>query len=138
MEQTSFLAYTLALSLVVLGGAKLLGSDGILAVFVAGLALDRAVSEIDRAEEERVQEAVNRFFILPIFVLLGLTIPWEGWVELGWAGLLLALAVLVLRRLPAVLALKPLLGREEDATLPKLPVRGPLVHAVDAPPHLPV
>src|SRR5918997_5939828 len=39
MEQTSFLAYTLALSLVVLGGAKLLGSDGILAVFVAGVGL---------------------------------------------------------------------------------------------------
>ncbi len=111
MERTSFLAYTLALSLVVLGGAKLLGSDGILAVFVAGLAFDAAVSESDRAEEERVQEAVNRFFILPIFVLLGLTIPWEGWLELGWAGLLLALAVLLLRRLPAMLALKPLLGR---------------------------
>jgi NhaP-type Na+/H+ or K+/H+ antiporter len=82
-----------------------------LAVFVAGLAFDEAVSESDRGEEERVQEAVNRFFILPIFVLLGLTIPWEGWLDLGWAGLLLALAVLLLRRLPAVLALKPLLGR---------------------------
>ena len=58
-----------------------------------------------------MQEAVNRFFILPIFVLLGLTIPWEGWLDLGWAGLLLALAVLLLRRLPAVLALKFLLGR---------------------------
>jgi NhaP-type Na+/H+ or K+/H+ antiporter len=78
---------------------------------VAGLAFDAAVSEGDRAEEERVQEAVNRFFILPIFVLLGMTIPWEGWVDLGWAGLLLALAVLLLRRLPAVLALRPLLGR---------------------------
>ncbi len=111
VEQTSFLAYTIALSLVVLGGAKLLGTDGILAVFVAGLAFDAAVSESDRAEEERVQEAVNRFFILPIFVLLGLTIPWQGWLELGWPGLLLALAVLLLRRLPAVLALKPLLGR---------------------------
>lgn len=111
MEQTSFLAYTLALSLAVLGAAKLLGSDGILAVFVAGLAFDAAVSESDRAEEERVQEAVNRFFILPIFVLLGLTIPWEAWLELGWAGLLLALAVLLFRRLPAMLALRPLLGR---------------------------
>ena len=111
VEQTSFLAYTLALSLAVLGFAKLLGSDGILAVFVAGLAFNAAVSESDRAEEERVQEAVNRFFILPVFVLLGLTIPWQGWLKLGWAGLLLALAVLLLRRLPAVLALKPVLRR---------------------------
>jgi NhaP-type Na+/H+ or K+/H+ antiporter len=111
MERTSFLAYTIALSLAVLGSAKLLGTDGVLAVFVAGLAFDAAVSESDRAEEERIQEAVNRFFILPIFVLLGATIPWEGWLELGWAGLLLVLAVLLLRRLPAVLALRPLLGR---------------------------
>lgn len=111
MEQTSFLAYTLALSLAVLGAAKLLGSDGILAVFVAGLAFDAAVSEGDRNEEERVQEAVNRFFILPIFVLLGVALPWEEWLKLGWAGLLLAGAVLLLRRLPAVLAVNPLLGR---------------------------
>ena len=111
IERTSFLAYTIALSLAVLGSAKLLGTDGVLAVFVAGLAFDAAVSESDRAEEERVQEAVNRFFILPVFVLLGLAIPWEEWIELGWAGLLLVLAVLLLRRPPAVLALKPLLGR---------------------------
>lgn len=111
IERTSFLAYTIALSLAVLGAAKLMGTDGVLAVFVAGLAFDAAVSEGDRADEERVQEAVNRFFILPIFVLLGLTIPWKGWLELGWAGPLLALAVLLFRRLPAVLALKLLLGR---------------------------
>ena len=48
IEQTSFLAYTLALSLAVLG------SDGILAVFVAGLAFEVAVSDTDRAEEEWV------------------------------------------------------------------------------------
>jgi hypothetical protein len=42
------LAYTLALSLAALG------SDGILAVFVAGLAFEVAVSETDRAEEEWV------------------------------------------------------------------------------------
>jgi NhaP-type Na+/H+ or K+/H+ antiporter len=111
IEQTSFIAYTLALSLAVLGGAKLIGTDGILAVFVAGLAFDMAVRGSDRAQEQRVQEAVNRFFILPIFVLLGLTLPWEQWLALGWAGLALAVAVLLFRRLPEVLALNPLLGR---------------------------
>jgi NhaP-type Na+/H+ or K+/H+ antiporter len=110
IEQTSYLAYTIALSLAVLGGAKLLGTDGILAVFIAGIAFDAAVTESERAQEERIQEAVNRFFILPIFVLLGLTIPWASWVELGWSGLLLVCAVLLLRRLPAMLILSPLLG----------------------------
>ena len=39
---------------------------------------------------------------------LGKALLWEGWLELGWGGLLLA--VLLLRRLPAVLALRPMLG----------------------------
>ncbi len=39
-----------------------------------------------------------------------MALPWEGWLELGWGSLLLVAAVLLLRRLPAVLALRPLLG----------------------------
>ena len=39
-----------------------------------------------------------------------MALPWESWLELGWGGLLLAVAVLLFRRLPAVLALRPLLG----------------------------
>lgn len=109
IEGNFFLAYTVALSLVVLGAAKLLGSDGILAVFVAGLGFDLAVGG-DRERHKQVQEAVTRFFVLPIFVLLGLAIPWEGWAGLGWSGLALAVAVLILRRLHAVLPLGPLLG----------------------------
>ncbi len=109
IEQPSYLAYTLALSLTVLGGTKLLGTDGILAVFAAGIALNMAVSTEDDTQEERMQEAVNRFFVLPVFVLLGLALPWQQWLELGWAGLLLVAAVLLLRRLPAVLAVTPIL-----------------------------
>lgn len=109
IEQPSYLAYTLALSLAVLGGTKLLGTDGLLAVFAAGIALNVAVDTEDDTQEERVQEAVNRFFILPVFVLLGLALPWRQWFELGWAGVLLIAAVLLLRRLPAVLALTPVI-----------------------------
>ncbi|BAB77021.1 cation:proton antiporter [Anabaena sp. FACHB-709] len=111
IEKQSFLAYTVALSLAVLGLVKLIGSDGILAVFAAGIAFDMVVGGRDRAEEENVQEAVDRFFTLYIFVLLGLYIPWQQWLELGWKGLLLAVAVLLLRRLPVVLLLRPLLGQ---------------------------
>ena len=39
-----------------------------------------------------------------------MAIPWEGWIGLGWSGLLLVAAVPLLRRLPAVLTLRPLLG----------------------------
>ncbi|MFE1745340.1 cation:proton antiporter [Coleofasciculus sp. H7-2] len=106
IEKQSFLAYTVALSLAVLGFVKLIGSDGILAVFAAGTVLSMIVGGSDRAEEEGVQEAVDRFFTLYIFLLLGLALPWEKWLDLGWKGLFLAISVLLVRRLPALLLLR--------------------------------
>ena len=115
ITQPSYLAYTLALSLAVLGSTRLLHTDGILAVFAAGVALNMAVKTEDATQEERMQEAVNRFFVLPVFVLLGLALPWGEWVELGWKGPVLATLILLLRRLPWVLALTPLLPRAGGA-----------------------
>lgn len=106
IENSSFLAYSLALSLTVLGAAKLMGTDGILAVFMAGLAFGNVVGGQQRAKEDNVQEAINRFFTLPIFILLGLMLPWQQWTALGWWKLaLLAIVVLLLRRMPAILLL---------------------------------
>jgi sodium/hydrogen antiporter len=118
LESHSFLAFTLALTLLVLGAARLLHVDGIVAVFVAGLALDQVASASERRREERVQEAVNQFFTLPIFTLFGLMLPWSAWAALGWRGALLVAAVLLLRRLPAWLLLGrfvPALRRMRDA-----------------------
>ncbi len=101
---------SLALSLSVIGVAELLGTSGVLAAFVAGVAFNATGSSDAKERQEVVQEAIIRFFDLPIFVLLGMALPWEGWLELGWVGLFLAVSVLVLRRIPAALLLRPLLG----------------------------
>lgn len=117
-DKTSFLAYTLTLSLLTLGLTKLLGTDGILAVFVAGLAFSRKVKGTERAEGANVQEAIGQFFILPAFTLFGLVIPWDGWLGLGFPALAATLLVLLLRRLPAVLLLQkalPELEKQKDA-----------------------
>jgi NhaP-type Na+/H+ or K+/H+ antiporter len=103
IEEVSFLGYTLALTLAVLGLCKLAGTDAIFAVFVSGLTFSWVVGDSERHEEENVQEAISQFFTLPIFVLIGLIAPWQAWLALGWKGLLLAIAVLLLRRLPIVL-----------------------------------
>src|ERR687891_781078 len=110
MERTSLLTVSLALSLTVLGVTELLHLNGVLAAFVAGMVFNFAGSSNAKESQEDIQEAISRFFDLPIFVVLGMALPWEGWLELGWGGILLATAVLLLRRLPAVLALRPLLG----------------------------
>jgi NhaP-type Na+/H+ or K+/H+ antiporter len=110
MERTSLLTISLALSLSVLGVTELLHLNGVLAAFVAGIVFNFAGSSDAKESQEEIQEAISRFFDLPIFVLLGMALPWQGWFELGWRGALLVVAVLVLRRMPAVLALRPLLG----------------------------
>lgn len=114
IEQPSVLMVTTALALVTLAAVKLAGSDGILAVFAAGLAFDQQTDAKERQKEERVVEGVDRFFTSPIFLLLGLMIPWEKWLSLGWPALALAVAVLLLHRLPLFLLLG---GRLRDLPL---------------------
>lgn len=110
LDQPSFMSVTLSLTILVLGVGKLCGTDSILAVFVAGLFFDQVVGGQERSEENNVQEAVNMFFTLPVFVLFGLIAPWGEWLALGWSGLGLVTLILLLRRLPVILALRPWLG----------------------------
>lgn len=107
IAQTSFLGFTLALTLLALGAAHLTHTDSLIAVFVTGVTFDHLVGGRERGQEESVQEAVNQFFTMPIFALFGLLLPWTAWVNLGWPVLAVAVAILALRRLPAIM----LLGR---------------------------
>lgn len=103
------LVFTVALALFAVGVGRLIKSDELLLVFAAGAMFTQVISQDDRRNEEHGQEAVNRFFAIPIFILLGTVLPWKGWLDLGWNGLLLLAAVLLLRRPPVLLLLRPLL-----------------------------
>lgn len=72
IEQSSILMFTTALAFSTLAAVELMGSNGILAVFVAGLAFDQQVDVNQRHEEEYVVEGYDRFFTSPVFLLLGL------------------------------------------------------------------
>ncbi|MCC5883724.1 MAG: cation:proton antiporter [Halomonas sp.] len=119
LDQPSFLSITLALTLLVLGFGALLGTNSILGVFAAGLAFDQEVGGKDRSEEDNVQEAVNILLTMPVFILFGLIAPWAEWRALGLQGGLLVLLVLLLRRLPVILLLRPWLPllRDQPITL---------------------
>ena len=69
---------SLALSLSVIGVDELLGTSGVLAAFVAGVDFNATGSSDAKERQEVVQEAITGFFDLPIFVLLGMALPWEG------------------------------------------------------------
>lgn len=100
------LVFTLVLALGVLGAAELLDVGGVLAVFVAGLTLNATDPDGDRMHAVVLDEAINRFVLLPGFVVLGGVLPWAAWRDLGWALLLVVAGALLLRRLPWVLLLR--------------------------------
>jgi sodium/hydrogen antiporter len=103
IDPTRELTFSLVLSLAALGLGGLARTADLLAVFVCGLAFNAVTTGAEREAEETIDESVNRFLILPLFVLLGVAIPWDGWRELGWAGAGFVVAVLLLRRLPWVI-----------------------------------
>ncbi|WP_150254187.1 cation:proton antiporter domain-containing protein [Nocardiopsis deserti] len=116
LEEGPALVFTLLLAVAVLGVARLIGVGGVLAVFVAGLAYNRTVRRGERGPQQNIDEAVNRYLALPVFVLLGAVLPWREWVGFGPAALAFVLAVLLLRRPPVLMVLtRPLGLRPRDA-----------------------
>jgi NhaP-type Na+/H+ or K+/H+ antiporter len=102
------LVSALAMGLLALGAVHALGGSGVLASFIAGVTFSLAVGERYAEELEQVQSALERLLIVPVFLLFGSLLPWDGWAALGWSGVAFALWVLLLRRPgPAALALAP-------------------------------
>lgn len=114
IDESSYTTYTLALTLIVLAGVKLLGADGILAVFAAGTTFSVTSTVKERLDEDRVVEGIDLFFTIPIFTLLGAVAPWQEWIKLGWVGLLVALLILLLHRIPILYIIKPLVPNIEN------------------------
>ncbi len=107
-EHPSILTLALALSIAVVAIDQILDTAALLAVFVSGVVFNRTRSAHDTAYHENIQNAVARFFDIPIFILLGALLPWQSWQELGWQGIAFAGAILLLRRMPAWLLMRPL------------------------------
>jgi NhaP-type Na+/H+ or K+/H+ antiporter len=109
-EKPSELVLTLILAVAVLGACRVLKTDGVLGVFVAGLAYNAVIQRDEREEQDMIDEVTNRHLVIPFFLLVGVVLPWKEWGELGGGVLLFAVAVLLLRRPPVVVALGRLLG----------------------------
>ncbi|MGY2129449.1 cation:proton antiporter domain-containing protein [Blastococcus sp. SYSU DS0617] len=98
--------FTVVLAFAVLGLSGLIEVDGVLAVFVCGLAFNLVATGSDRTTDAPIDEAINRFLVIPLFIGIGAALPWSAWADLGWQGPALAVAILLLRRLPVLLLLR--------------------------------
>jgi len=106
-DHSSLLTIALALALATLSGLQTIGGNGVLGAFVAGAVLNENYQDDIRENQEQFNEAVTRFFDLPIMILLGAAAPWDAWVAMGWRAPAFVAGLLLLRRMPAWL----LLGR---------------------------
>ncbi|SCL14319.1 NhaP-type Na+/H+ or K+/H+ antiporter [Micromonospora nigra] len=110
VDEGSLLIFALVLAVAALGIGALLRTDDVLAVFVTGLAYNAVIKDFARVSEQKLDDSLSRYLLLPLFVLLGLELPWRAWLDLGWPLFAFVLGVLLLRRLPVVLALRPALA----------------------------
>ncbi len=109
-ERSSLLTIALALALATLAGLQAIGGNGVLGAFVAGAMLNESFDEEHEEHQEHFNEAIARFFDLPIMFLLGAAAPWAVWYHLGWRALVFAACILLFRRLPAWLLLGGLMS----------------------------
>lgn len=100
--ESAFNILAIFLALTIVSISRLFGGDGLLSVFVAALIFDR-VAHTEEKEERDMSRAVNRFFIIPVFVVFGALLPVDRWLELGWAGIGVTVAILLFRRVPVML-----------------------------------
>ena len=114
MHKTSYPGFGISLSVVVVAVTRALDSDGILAALAAGVFFAAVLSRKAEEQERHYQEAANRLFFIPFFFLFGMLLPIHAWSELPWFSFPAAIGLILLRRMPAVLLLRPLLRKRHD------------------------
>ncbi|KAJ1816763.1 hypothetical protein LPJ56_004221 [Coemansia sp. RSA 2599] len=109
IDHDSFFSFAVSLTLLTLGIVSLIGSDDILACFIAGNALTWDDWFREETTESHFQDVLDTLFNYTFFIYLGTIIPWSslaGGTGLLTTSRLLSCSVLIIlfRRLPATLA----------------------------------
>ena len=113
IDRESFLVFYFVLALFCAGSGSLLGIDDLLVGFSAGVGFSNDGWFTQKTKESHVSDVIDLLLNLAYFVFLGAIIPWAQYnsPELGltpWRLVVIALMVIFFRRIPIMLALKPL------------------------------
>ena len=113
IDRESFLVFYFVLALFCAGSGSTLGIDDLLVGFSAGVGFSNDGWFTQKTEESHVSNVIDLLLNLTYFVFLGAIIPWEQFnaPDLGltpWKLVVIALMVIFFRRIPIMLALKPL------------------------------
>lgn len=113
VDRESFLVFSVALALFTLGTCGLIGTDDVLACFVAGNTFTWDDWFRMRTKDDSLQPTIDMLLNVTIFLWYGASLPWGSFVgssvPLLSIGRLVVLGVLVLllRRLPWVFGMRP-------------------------------
>lgn len=114
VDRESFLVFYFVLALFCAGSGSLLGMDDLLVGFACGVGFSNDGWFLEKTEESHVSNVIDLLINLAFFVYFGTIIPWGQFNSdvLGitpWRLVVLGLLVLFFRRIPVMLALKPLI-----------------------------
>lgn len=110
IDMSNFFSYGFGLAIFTVGTAGLFGTDDILACFVAGNSFTWDDWFRLSSEEHDFQEILDMLLNAAIFMYIGMIIPWHDYSDeaiglSGWRVVVLGIMVILLRRLPWVMAL---------------------------------
>ncbi|RDA94539.1 hypothetical protein CP533_2749 [Ophiocordyceps camponoti-saundersi (nom. inval.)] len=114
IDRESFLVFYFALALFCAGSGSILGLDDLLVGFTAGVGFSNDGWFGEKTEESHVSNVIDLLLNLTYFVYFGTIIPWEEYNNgvfgvRAWRLVVIAIFVLLFRRIPIMLALKPLI-----------------------------
>ena len=114
IDRESFLVFYFVLALFCAGSGSLLGMDDLLIGFACGVGFSNDGWFTQKTEESHVSNVIDLLLNLAYFVYLGAIIPWGQYnaPQIGltpWRLVVIAILVVFFRRIPIMLALKPLI-----------------------------
>ncbi|KAK0711338.1 alkali metal cation/H+ antiporter Nha1 C terminus-domain-containing protein [Lasiosphaeris hirsuta] len=114
IDRESFLVFYFVLALFCAGSGSILGVDDLLVGFACGVGFSNDGWFTQKTEESHVSNVIDLLLNLTYFVYFGTIIPWEMYndssIGLGaWRLAVLAIFVLLVRRVPIMMALKPII-----------------------------
>jgi NhaP-type Na+/H+ or K+/H+ antiporter len=119
IDHESFLVFAIALALFLLGTCGLLGTDDVLACFIAGNAFTWDDWFRLRTKDDSLQPTVDMLLNVNIFLWYGASLPWNSFVDTPnislWRLLILGALVLAFRRLPWIVAMRQWIPQLENA-----------------------
>ena len=114
IDRESFLVFYFTLALFCAGSGSILGVDDLLVGFAAGVGFSNDGWFGQKTEESHVSNVIDLLLNLAYFVYLGTVIPWEMFNDTSiglsaWRLTIIAIFVILFRRIPVMMALKPLI-----------------------------